>query len=133
MNTAKDLFTIRRLSPLARQEALWGLLFLSPWIIGFLAFTLIPMIGTLGFTFTNFTLTQDTPLQFVGLDNYHHLAQDNQVWASLSVTLKYALLALPIGLVVPLALAILMNSKYVKAPAIFRTLFYMPYIIPFVA
>jgi ABC-type sugar transport system permease subunit len=133
MNSAKDLFSIRRLSPLARKEALWGLLFLSPWIVGFLAFTLIPMIGTLGFTFTNFTLTQDTPLQFVGLENYGHLVQDNQVWASLGVTLKYALLALPIGLVVPLALAILMNSKYVKAPAIFRTLFYMPYIIPFVA
>jgi multiple sugar transport system permease protein len=133
MNTAKDLLSIRRLSPLARQEALWGLLFLSPWILGFLAFTLIPMIATLGFTFSNFTLTQETPLSFVGFNNYTHLFQDTQTWASLGVTLKYALIALPIGLVVPLALAILMNSKHLRAPAIFRTLFYMPYIIPFVA
>lgn len=133
MNSAKDLFTIVRLPPLARREALWGLTFLAPWIIGFLAFTLFPMAATLGFTFTNFTLTQEQPLQVVGLANYQHLFEDTQAWASLGVTAKFALLSLPIGLILPLVLAILLNSKYVKAPIFFRTLFYMPYVIPFVA
>lgn len=130
---AKNLLGLFRLPPLARREALWGLTFLSPWLVGFLAFTLLPMLATLGFTFTNFTLTQETPLQFIGLKNYQHLFEDSQTWAALGVTLKFALLSLPIGLILPLALAILLNSQYVKAPIFFRTLFYMPYVIPFVA
>ena len=133
MDSAKDLLTIFRLRPLARHEALWGLAFLSPWIIGFFAFTLFPMIATLGFTFSNITLTQEEPLQFVGLKNYEHLFRDSQVWDSLGVTIKFALLSLPIGLMLPFALALLLNSKYVKAKGLFRTLFYMPYIVPFVA
>jgi multiple sugar transport system permease protein len=44
------------MSPLARREARWGLLFISPWVIGFLLFTLLPMLATLVFTFTNLTL-----------------------------------------------------------------------------
>src|SRR2546422_8312492 len=69
----------RRMSRLAWHEARSGLLFLSPWIIGFLAFTLIPVIATLVFTFTNITLSQDAPLRFVGLDNYLALFRDPQV------------------------------------------------------
>ena len=87
----------RRMPPLARREARWGMFFLLPWIIGFLAFTLIPMIATLIFTFTNVTLTQDTPLHFVGLDNYANLISDPATWASLGVNLKFAILALPVG------------------------------------
>jgi len=133
MQSAKDLFASYRLRPLARREALWGLLFLSPWILGFLAFTLFPMLATLGFTFSNITLAQEEPLQFVGLQNYQHLFRDSQMWASLGATVKYGLLALPVGLALPFALALLLNSKYVKARGLFRTLFYMPYVIPFVA
>jgi multiple sugar transport system permease protein len=133
MDSAKELLTIFRLPPLARREALWGLAFLSPWIIGFLAFTLVPMIATLGFTFSNISLAQEEPLQFVGLKNYQTLFRDAQTWAALGVTLKFSLLALPVGLMLPLALALLLNSKYLKAQSLFRTLFYMPYVIPFVA
>jgi multiple sugar transport system permease protein len=68
----------RPLTPLARREARWGLLFVSPWIIGFLAFTLIPMVATLGLTFTNLTLAQEEPLSFVGLDNYARLVADQR-------------------------------------------------------
>ena len=87
----------RRLTPLALREARWGVFFISPWIIGFFAFTLIPMIATLIFTFTNVTLTQDTPLRFVGLENYANLIADPTAWAALGVTLKFAALALPVG------------------------------------
>jgi multiple sugar transport system permease protein len=133
MESAKELFTVFRLRPLARREALWGLAFLAPWIIGFLAFTLFPMIATLGFTFSNITLAQEEPLRFVGLQNYQHLFRDSQLWASLGATVKFGMLALPVGLVLPLVLALQLNSKYVKGQGLFRTLFYMPYVIPFVA
>lgn len=133
MESARDLFTIFRLRPLARREALWGLLFLLPWIIGFLAFTFIPMIATLGFTFSNITLAQEEALRFVGLRNYENLFRDSKVWAALGVTIKFGVLALPIGLALPFVLALMLNSKYVRAKGLFRTLFYMPYVIPFVA
>ena len=58
------------MSPLARREARWGYLFISPWIIGFLLFTLGPMVATSGFTFSNVNLPQEEPLRFVGLDNW---------------------------------------------------------------
>lgn len=126
-------FALFQLPPLARREALWGLFFLSPWIIGFLLFTFLPMVATLGFTFTNITLTQEEPVRFVGLRNYQQLLQDSQVWNSLLVTLRFGALSLPIGLALPLGLALLINSKYLKTPTLFRVLFYMPYVIPFVA
>lgn len=122
-----------RLSPLARREARWGLLFISPWVIGFLIFTLIPMVASLVFSFLNMTIAQEDPLHFVGLKNYQTLLNDAQVWKSLLVTLKYGLLALPVGLITPIGLALLINSKLLRAPGLFRTLFYMPAIVPFVA
>jgi multiple sugar transport system permease protein len=118
---------------LARREALWGYAFLMPWIIGFLAFTLIPMVATLGFSFTNINLAQEQPLQFVGLRNYQRLLDDKQVWESLSVTLKYALLSLPVGIVVPFAVALLLNTRSLRGTAAFRVLFFLPYVVPFVA
>ena len=118
---------------LARREALWGFAFLSPWIFGFLALTLIPMVATLGFTFTNIDLAQEEPVRFVGLDNYARLLADGDAWRSLLVTLKYAALSLPVGLVIPFSIALLINSKYVRGTSLFRVLFFLPYVVPFVA
>ena len=123
----------RRSSTLARREAAWGLLFLSPWIIGFLAFTLIPMIVTLGFTFTNINLSQEEPLSFVGLRNWSALIADQEAWSALGVTFKFALLALPVGVVVPFAVALLLNSQSLRGTSAFRVLFFLPYVVPFVA
>lgn len=133
MNKSIKKFLDAWRSPLSRNEALWGLLFLSPWIIGFLIFTLAPMIATLGFTFTNITLTQEEPMRFVGLDNYLTLFKDAQVWESLLVTLKFGIISLPVGLVLPFVLALMLNNKYVRMTSFFRTMFYMPFVIPFVA
>lgn len=121
----------RGMSTLARREALWGYFFLSPFIIGMLAFTLLPMIATFIMTFTNFKL--GVGLEAVGLANYRMLFTDKQVGESLLVTLKYGALALPIGLILPLVLALLLNSRYVAGKSLFRTLFYFPYVIPFIA
>ena len=122
-----------RLTPLARREARQGYLFISPWIIGFLAFTAVPMLATLAFTFFNFTLSQEEPLRFVGLDNYARLAGDARVWASLANTFKFAAVWLPVSIVVPFLLALGLNSKYLLGSSLMRTLLFAPYVVPFVA
>ena len=122
-----------RLSPIARREARTGYLFLLPWIIGFLTLTLIPMVATLVFTLTNINLNQEEPLRFVGLDNYAALVGDPDAWSSLAVTLKFAAIALPVGVILPLGIALLINSRLLRWPALFRSLFFLPYVVPFVA
>lgn len=133
--------SIRRLSPLARREARLGMLFLSPWVIGFLAFTLIPMLATLFFSFLHLSITDGilSKPNFAGLENYKQLFKDAQVWnmttppGALWVTIKFGLFALPVGIFLPLGIAVLMNNKNLKGQMFFRSLFYMPYIVPFVA
>lgn len=136
-----SLASIRKMSPLTRREMFLGLGFLSPWIIGFLAFTVIPMIASLIFSFMDLKITDGifTTPKFVGLQNYIQMAQDPQVWStgatkgSMWITVKFGLIALPVGIFVPLGLALLMNNKHLKGQNLFRSLFYMPYIVPFVA
>jgi ABC-type sugar transport system permease subunit len=118
---------------LAVREALWGYGFISLWIVGFLVFTLIPMIATFVFTFTNINLIQDQPLRFVGLENYQHLFADPRTWDALLVTFRFAAFALPIGLLLPFSLALLLNSKSLRGSRYFQALFFMPFVIPFVA
>jgi multiple sugar transport system permease protein len=136
--------SIRNLSPLAKREFRWGMLFISPWLIGFLAFTLIPMIATFIFTFLDLTITQGilTPPKFVGLKNYITMIHDHQLWkiggltapwGSMWITIFFGLIALPIGILLPLGLAALMNSPNLRGHNFFRSMFYMPYIVPFVA
>jgi ABC-type sugar transport system permease subunit len=133
--------SFRNLSPLARREFRSGILFLSPWIFGFLAFTLLPMLATFFFSFLNLNITDGilSKPDFAGLENYKQLFKDPQVWStsttpgSLWVTIKFGLIALPIGIFVPLGIAVLMNNKYLKGQNFFRSMFYMPYIVPFVA
>ena len=122
-----------RLRPLARREAKWGYIFIAPWIFGFLAFTLLPMIASLIFTFTNINLEQAEPLRFVGLDNYQRLFSDKSAWAALAVTFRFAAFNLPVALIIPFVVALALNSVYLRWKGLFRTLFFLPYVIPFVA
>jgi ABC-type sugar transport system permease subunit len=122
-----------RLSPLARREARQGYLYILPWILGFLAFTLIPMVATLVMSFLNVTLAQEEPLRFVGLDNYARLFGDSEIWESLSVTLRFSILWLPVSILVPFFVALGLNSKPIRGASIMRSLFFLPYVVPFVA
>lgn len=121
------------LSPLARREARWAIVFIAPWIVGFLAFTLLPMIATLVFTFTNVNLNQQAPLHFVGLQNYQAVISDKSTWDSLGVTVRFAALALPVSVLLPLGVALLLNSRHLRFASAFRVLFFLPYVVPFVA
>lgn len=116
-----------------RHELIWGLIFLSPWFIGFLAFQLLPILSTFGFSLTDYNPVQPDAVKFIGLDNYAKMLADPLTYNSLGVTVKFALIAVPIGLIVPLLFAVLVNSKGLVGANVFRTLFYMPYIIPVVA
>jgi ABC-type sugar transport system permease subunit len=136
-----SLSSFRSLTHLGRREMKLGLLFLSPWILGFLIFTLLPMLATLFFSFLHLKITDGilSKPDFAGLGNYQKLFSDPSVWSNstspgaLWVTVKFGLIALPIGIFLPLGIALLMNNKHLKAPYFFRSMFYMPYIVPFVA
>jgi multiple sugar transport system permease protein len=91
------------------------------------------MIASLLFTFTNINLAQETPLAFVGLKNWQTLLGDGQAWAAMGVTFRFALLQLPMIVALPFILALALNAKYLKGQGLFRVLFFLPYVIPFVS
>jgi multiple sugar transport system permease protein len=124
---------LARLSGLGWRRARWGYVFIAPWLIGFLAFTAIPMVATFLFTFTKINLSQAEPLAFVGLRNYETLFSDQRTWDSLGVTFKYALLALPVAVCLPFLVALTLQSRHLRGAGAFRVLFFLPYVVPFVA
>lgn len=114
-----------------RREALAGLAFISPWIVGFLVFTLGAMIYSLYISFTYYNLATGTAVP-AGLANYELLLEDPKVMMSLGNTLFYAVLAVPLELIVALSLALLLNGVRWGA-GFFRTVFYLPKMTPAVA
>jgi len=124
--------TERRRARLLRREAVYGYLFISPWILGFLIFTAFPMIYGGYLSFTNYDgLTSPS---WVGFDNYQRLfsGDDKLVTKALGNTLWYIAVSVPATLVFSLMLALLLNQP-VRGIALFRTLFYMPTVVPIVA
>ena len=117
----------------ARREAMWGYVFISPWITGFLLFTLLPMLAALVFSFTDFDLRRPDEIHFIGLRNYERLLVDRGVQSSLLTTIRFILITVPLNLVFSLAVATLLNSPRVAGRSVLRTLFYMPIQIPLVA
>jgi multiple sugar transport system permease protein len=116
-----------------RHQRRWGLIFISPWIFGFLAFFLLPMAASLVFSFMEFDLIRPEDARFIGLENYRTWFSDPLVWESLLVTLKYAAIAIPFSLALPLGFAWLLTSKSLWGKPFFRTLFFAPTIVPFVS
>ncbi|WP_238452988.1 carbohydrate ABC transporter permease [Micromonospora sp. ATA51] len=104
--------------------------FISLWIIGFLVFTLGPMIASLVLSFTDYNAI-DSP-QNVGLENYRQLAEDQKVAKALGNTLVYAAMYVPASMAVALALAMVLN-RVGRASGFFRTVFYLPKMTPTVA
>lgn len=111
---------------------LWVLLFLSPWLIGLVIFTLIPMGWSLWLSFTNYD-----PLarqgDFIGLANYQAMLRDRNVWNSLFNTAYFTVLYVPLSCIFGLILALMLNRVGGWAAGFFRTAFYLPNITPAVA
>lgn len=106
-------------------------LFLSPWLIGLVVFTLWPFVASIYLSFTRYNIV--SPAKWVGLANYQMLlTRDELFWKSALVTVEYACISVPIAIVVGVLLAMLLNIN-VKGIAIFRTIFYLPSIVPTVA
>jgi ABC-type sugar transport system permease subunit len=116
----------------ARRESTWGLLFLSPWLIGFALFFAGPMLASLGASFTDLVLVRPGETHFIGLGNWTRLLGDPLVIKSLLVTGNFLLIAIPIALALPLLMAVL-NSPHLVAKPLFRALFFLPVLIPGVA
>lgn len=113
------------------RENLVGYLFISPWLIGFLVFTLYPFCQSFYLSLTRYNIIQEP--KFIGFANYRMmLFQDALFWKSLWVTLRYAIVAVPLTLVAGVLLAMLLNIN-VKGMSVFRTIFYLPSIVPVVA
>ncbi|MBS5603583.1 sugar ABC transporter permease [Clostridium sp. AF18-27] len=104
-----------------------GLLYIAPWLLGFLIFQLYPFIASFCYSFTDYTLLNQP--QFVGLKNYLTLfTTDKQFLSTMKITGFYALLSVPLKLAFALFIAILLNAK-IKGIGIYRSLYYLPSIL----
>jgi multiple sugar transport system permease protein len=117
-------------SSISKRDARVGLLFASPWIIGFGLFLAYPLIASFAYSFTNFNIL--TKPKGVGFANYVELAQDEVFRTAVINTLIYALGAIPLGTVVAIGLAMLLNTN-VKGLPIYRTILFLPTLVPMVA
>src|SRR5687768_5927166 len=97
-------------SRVARRQAWLGLLFVSPWIIGFVIFKLLPILASLAFSFTNFHAMERESIQFIGLDNYARILTDNAAMWSLFSTISFALRVIPAQIGVALLFAAFLSN-----------------------
>ncbi len=112
---------------LKTQEALWFHVFVAPWLLGFLAFTLLPMLASFALAFTKYNAIQ--PAQFIGLRNFQLLFGDDIFWKSLRVTFVFTLVYVPVQMGMSLWLSILLNQR-VWGMRLIRTIYYLPSILP---
>jgi multiple sugar transport system permease protein len=118
-------------SPLRKREALWGYVFLLPWLLGLTIFWIGPILASAYFSVLEYDVL--SPSQFIGAENYiRAFTGDRQFWPSLSRTLYYSIVSVPFGIIGSLLLAMLLNRK-LKGTNIFRTIFFLPHLIPGVA
>jgi multiple sugar transport system permease protein len=118
-------------SPLEKNQALWGYLFLLPWAIGLIVFVVGPILASAYFSLQEYDVL--TPPKFIGLDNYvRAFTGDNKFWPSLNRTLVYSVSVVPLRLIGSLALALLLNQAF-KGTSFFRTFYFLPSLTPTVA
>jgi len=113
-----------------KHDLLSGLAFCAPWFVGLGVFVVYPVLASLFYSFCDYSVLQ-APV-WTGLENYRRMAGDVVFWQSLKNTLFYAALSLPLGMIVSLMVAMLLNTA-VRGMPLFRTIFYLPAIIPVVA
>jgi multiple sugar transport system permease protein len=123
-----------RLGPLDRAQERAGFAFIAPWLIGFIALTLGPMVVSLLLSFTKWSaMSSMGDAQAVGLANYGQIFTADELFVqSLKVTLYFVVLAVPVSQALALAIALLMNSK-VRGIAVFRTIYFVPSVVSGVA
>ena len=115
---------------MTKRDARVGLLFASPWILGFVVFVAGPILASLYYSMTNYSVL--TQPKWLGLSNYAELPRDDVFLTTLKNTLFYVLGAVPLSTVAAICLALLLNTK-VKGMAFYRTIFFLPSLVPMIA
>ncbi|MCK6630963.1 MAG: sugar ABC transporter permease [Fimbriimonadaceae bacterium] len=115
---------------LRRKEAWMGVLFASPWIVGFCGFMLYPVVASMYFSFCDYSVLRK-PI-WIGADNYSELLSDKLFWVALKNTFLYAVMALPLSALAALGLALLLNTK-IRGLTVYRTIFFLPSLVPLVS
>lgn len=118
----------RNMSKTERRNQILGLLFISPWLIGFLLFALFPLIASFYYSMTNYDFIREP--RFIGLANYERLfTVDPDFWTVMYNTLYYVGIGVPLGVAVAFLIANLLNSD-IRGRTIFRSVIYIPSIVP---
>jgi len=123
---------VAKLTKRQKKEALEGYLCVLPWIIGFFVLFVGPSIASIVLSFCKYDMV--TSPKFIGLENYRmaFMGEDSLFWQSLGVTFKFVAMSLPLNLALSLGVALLLNQK-VRGIGIYRTIYYLPAILPIVA
>lgn len=113
-----------------REISLYGRLFAVPWICGLILFYAYPLLSSIYYSFTDYSIVN--PFRWVGLENYENLLRDATFWTSVRNTLIFALMQVPLSMIVGIGLALLLNLR-LKGQGLFRTLFFIPSLVPVIA
>lgn len=107
-----------------KSETKWGWIFIAPTMIGLIILNIIPIFQTI---YQSFFKTGDFGKgnKFVGINNYVKVFGDSEVWQALWNTLKYAIIEVPVSIIIALLLAVILNKK-LKGRSFFRTIFFLP-------
>ena len=116
----------------ANRRAIAFYAFISPWLIGFVLLTAVPMIAGFLISLTNYDGLNINDLKFMGLENYARIAEDRNALYALERTALWGLLNVPIWLIGSFTLALILDRS-IRAVGLFRTIFYLPSIIPIVS
>jgi multiple sugar transport system permease protein len=107
-----------------------GFVFVLPWVIGFIVFTVIPMIAAVYISMTDWSILGNS--NFIGIENYLNIFKDEKFYKALMVTIRYAVFAIPLTIMTALLVAVCLNFQS-KSIGIFRVIFYIPSIVSGVA
>lgn len=114
----------------ARSEAVWGIICVSPAVLGFLLWGVGPMVASFALSLTDWSVSGTA--HWIGFSNFRAIFHDDLFWQSSKVTLIYAFVSVPLQIVAAIALALLLNEKVMGLP-LFRTIIYLPSTVPFIA
>ena len=120
----------RRMLSISRAESRAAMLFVGLWAVGFTVFLLYPLLASIYYSFCDYSVLR-SPI-WIGLSNYRGLWHDEVFWITLKNTATYAAMALPLGLIVAMSLALLLNGRVPGMP-LFRTIFFLPSLLPLVS
>lgn len=131
VQTAPVTQKANHMSPMRRREMIEGILYTSPWIIGFIVFVAGPLLASAFFSFTKYNVLR--PPTFIGMNNYiFAFTKDDLFLPSIGRTFYYAILLVPLAMIGSLVVAMLLNQKLVIT-TFWRTMFFLPTLTPLVA